>query len=160
MAASLGAGVSAGAAATVAVEVDARAVVGPVHRPWQPVIGSEHLALLLRGEGPGGHHVGDELAQAFRIVREELGVRAVRAHGILHDSLSLYHESEGRPRLDFERVDAALSRLLDTGLRPIVELSFMPQRAGVRSVPERVRLRRHRSRHRATCTCGAGWWAS
>ncbi len=127
VAASLGAGVSAGAAATVAVEVDARAVVGPVHRPWQPVIGSEHLALLLRGEGPGGHHVGDELAQAFRIVREELGVRAVRAHGILHDSLSLYHESEGRPRLDFERVDAALSRLLDTGLRPIVELSFVPQ---------------------------------
>jgi len=125
--AALGDGVSAGAAATVAVAIDTRSVVGPVHRPWQPVIGSEHLALLLRGEGPGGHHVGDELAEAFRIVRAELGVRSVRAHGILHDSLSVYDESEGRPRIDFELVDAALSRLLHTGLRPVVELSFVPR---------------------------------
>ena len=114
-------------AASVAIAVDARDVRGSLARPWRPVIGSEHLALLLRGEGPGGHHVGDELAEAFRIVRDELGARSVRAHAILHDSLGVYRETEGRPRLDWERLDAAIARLLETGLTPVVELSFMPR---------------------------------
>ena len=51
----------------------------------------------------------------------------MRAHGILHDSLGVYREVDGRPVHDFARVDAVLDRLLETGLRPIVELSFMPR---------------------------------
>jgi xylan 1,4-beta-xylosidase len=120
----------------VSVEVDAAADAGPVERPWRPIIGSEHLALLLRGEGPGGHHVGDELTEAFRIVRAELGAEMVRAHAILHDSLGVYRERDGEPVHDFERVDAALERLLGTGLRPVVELSFMPR--DLASDPERT----------------------
>ena len=107
--------------------VDAAAEVGPVERPWRPIIGSEHLALLLRAEGPGGHHVGDELTEAFRIVRAELGAQMVRAHAIFHDSLGVYRERDGQPIHDFERVDAVLDRLLATGLRPVIELSFMPR---------------------------------
>lgn len=113
--------------ARVSIAVDAAAEIGPVERPWRPIVGSEHLALLLRGAGPGGHHVGDELSEAFRIVRAELGVRMVRAHAIFHDSLGVYRERDGEPVHDFERVDAALDRLLATGLRPVVELSFMPR---------------------------------
>lgn len=118
---------AAGGDALVSVEVDAAAEVGPVERPWRPIIGSEHLAMLLRGEGPGGHHVGDELSEAFRIVRAELGAQMVRAHAIFHDSLGVYRERDGQPIHDFERVDAVLDRLLETGLRPVVELSFMPK---------------------------------
>jgi xylan 1,4-beta-xylosidase len=113
--------------ALVRIDVDARSEVGSVERPWRPIIGSEHLALLLRGAGPGGHHVGNELSEAFEIVRDELGVRMVRAHAIFHDSLGVYRERDGAPVHDFELVDAALDRLLATGLRPIVELSFMPR---------------------------------
>jgi xylan 1,4-beta-xylosidase len=112
--------------ARLSVEVDASTDIGPVERPWRPIIGSEHLALLLRGAGPGGHQVGDELSEAFRIARAELGARMVRAHAIFHDSLGVYRERDGQPVHDFERVDAVLGRLLETGLRPIVELSFMP----------------------------------
>jgi xylan 1,4-beta-xylosidase len=111
----------------VEVQVDARHVTRPLPRPWRPVIGSEHLALLLRGRGPGGSHIGDELAEALRIVRRELGVEAVRAHAILHDSLGVYREVRGQPRFDYERVDAVYDRVLATGLRPFVELSFMPK---------------------------------
>jgi xylan 1,4-beta-xylosidase len=110
----------------VEIAVDARDARGPLERPWRPMIGSEHLALLLRGAGPGGRHVGDELAEAFRIAREELGARSVRAHAIFHDSLGVYREVEGRAVYDFDKVDAALGRLLETGLRPVIELSFMP----------------------------------
>lgn len=112
--------------ARVTLRVDAAAPGTPLPRPWRPVIGSEHLALLLRGPGPGGRHVGEELAEAFRIARRELGVQAVRAHGILHDVLGVYREVDGAPVYDFAKSDAALERLLATGLRPVVELSFMP----------------------------------
>ena len=117
-------GVTAG---VVELTVDAGRVVGRVERPWRPIIGSEHLQLLLRGDGPGGIPIGDDLARAFEIVRDELGVERVRAHGLLHDSLGVVtDDGRGGVRYDFERMDAALDRLLATGLRPIVELSFMP----------------------------------
>jgi xylan 1,4-beta-xylosidase len=123
-------------AGTVEIRVDARHVTRRLPRPWQAVIGSEHLALLLRGAGPGGRDVGDELAEAFRIVRRELGVRAVRAHAIFDDSLGVYRETNGQPHFDYERVDAVYDRLLATGLRPFVELSFMPR--DLASDPERT----------------------
>jgi xylan 1,4-beta-xylosidase len=121
----------------VRIGVDASADSGPVERPWRRMIGSEHLALLLDGPGPGGLAVGDDLAEAFGIVRRELGVEMVRAHGILHDRLAVYSEDEdGRARYDFELVDAALDRLLSTGLRPIIELSFVPR--ALASEPDRT----------------------
>ena len=109
----------------VDIHVDAATVRGPLERPWRPIIGSEHLAMLLRGRGPGGSDVGAELAEAFRISRRELGAQSVRAHGILHDSLGV---SRGRrpPRPRLRACDVVFDRLLETGLRPIVELSFMP----------------------------------
>ena len=65
---------------------------------------------------------------AFRIVRDELGVEVVRAHAILHDVLGVYREdADGTPRYDFDEVDLVIDRLLATGLRPVVELSFMPK---------------------------------
>lgn len=122
--------------AAVAIRVNAGQVLGPVERPWRPIIGSEHLAMLLRGPGPGGHDVGAELAESFRIVRRELGVQAVRAHAILHDSLAVFRDGVDGAIHDFSKVDQVLDRLLGTGLRPIVELSFMPLDLAVE--PERT----------------------
>ncbi len=115
------------AGAAVAIRVDAGQDVGPVARPWRPIIGSEHLAMLLRGPGPGGRDVGGELADAFRIVRRELGVQAVRAHAVLHDALAVYRETGAGPVHEFSKIDQVMDRLLETGLRPIVELSYMPR---------------------------------
>ncbi len=111
----------------VGIQVDAGHALGRLARPWRPIIGAEHLALLLRGPGPGGRDVGAELAEAFRIVHRELGVEAVRAHAILDDSLGLYRETADGPIHDFSKVDEVMDRLLETGLWPIVELSFTPR---------------------------------
>jgi hypothetical protein len=113
--------------ATVSIRVDAGRVLGRIARPWRPIIGSEHLALLLCGSGPGGRDVGAELAEAFRIVRRELGVDAVRAHAILDDTLAVYRDEGGSPVHNFSKVDEVFDLLLATGLRPIVELSYMPR---------------------------------
>jgi xylan 1,4-beta-xylosidase len=112
--------------ATCRVEVDTTEVSGPLHRPWRPMIGAERLSQLDEGVGPGGRHVGDEFAEALRMAHDELGVRAARAHAILHDDVGVYRESNGQPVYDFSGVDRIYDKVLSLGLRPIVEVSFMP----------------------------------
>jgi xylan 1,4-beta-xylosidase len=113
------------AEAAVRVQVGSE-VTGELDRPWQPMIGAEHLSLLLSTGRTGGRVVGAELSQALSIAATELGVRAVRAHGICGDDLGLYTEPGGQPRYDFSAVDQVYDELLRLGLRPVVELSFMP----------------------------------
>lgn len=118
---------TAGGEAAVAVQVDAARPTGPLHRPWRPMIGSEHLSHMLSADRTGGRVIGAELTEALRIVHDELGVAAVRAHGILDDDLGTYREVDGRPVLDFAGIDRVYDRLLAIGLRPVVELAYMPR---------------------------------
>jgi xylan 1,4-beta-xylosidase len=114
-------------AAEVAVGVDAAAPGAPLHRPWRDIIGSEHLSHLLSTETTGGRPIGVELTEALGRAHAELGVRSVRAHAILCDDVGVYREVEGVPAYDFDRVDEIYDRVLALGLRPVVELSFMPR---------------------------------
>jgi xylan 1,4-beta-xylosidase len=118
---------TAGGEAAVVVRVDAARTTGPLHRPWRPMIGSEHLSHMLSTDTTGGRPIGEELTEALRIVHDELGVAAVRAHGILDDDLGTYREVDGRPVHDFTGIDRVYDRLLSLGLRPVVELAYMPR---------------------------------
>ncbi|WP_422770414.1 GH39 family glycosyl hydrolase [Plantactinospora sp. WMMC1484] len=118
---------AAGADPLVRVAVEADGPTRPLHRPWRPMIGSEHLSHLLNTETTGGRPIGAELAEALRIMSTELGVSSVRAHAILCDDLGVYREVDGVPVHDFGRVDEVYDRVLALGLRPVVELSFMPR---------------------------------
>ena len=113
--------------ARCAVVVDASSTRGTIHRPWRPMIGAEHLSQLEYGEGPGGRNIGMEFAEALRMAHDELGVRGVRAHAILHDELGVYREVDGEPVHDFSGIDRIYDRVLEIGLRPIVEIGFMPR---------------------------------
>ena len=114
------------AAVTIEVGGDPGGPADELERPWEPMIGSEHLSSLLYRDRTGGRVIGTELSEALRIAHDELGVQAVRAHGILCDDLGVYTESAGRPVYDFSGVDRVYDELLAAGLRPVVELSFMP----------------------------------
>jgi xylan 1,4-beta-xylosidase len=100
---------------------------GRLARPWQLIIGSEHLSYLLSEETTGGRLIGAEMREALAIMREEIGVSYVRAHAILNDDLGTYREVDGRPQLDFSGVDRVYDEVQALGLRPVVEVSFMPR---------------------------------
>ncbi|MER7442620.1 GH39 family glycosyl hydrolase [Micromonospora avicenniae] len=125
-----------GVTPTVELAVDAAATGMPLARPWQPMIGSERLSQLLCTDTSGGREIGVELLAALRRIREEVGVERVRAHSILHDDLGVYREVDGAPVLDFTGIDRVYDLLLSTGLRPVVEIGFMPR--DLASDPERT----------------------
>ena len=111
----------------VEVAVDARGVAGELARPWRPMIGSEHLSYMHSTDTSGGRPVGEELQAALRAAHDVLGVETVRAHAILCDDLGVYREVGGLPVHDFSGVDRVYDTVLDLGLRPVVELSYMPR---------------------------------
>ena len=53
----------------------------------------------------------------------------LRFHAILHDELGVYNEDEhGNPVYNFAYVDEIYDSLLAQGVRPAVEISFMPKK--------------------------------
>jgi xylan 1,4-beta-xylosidase len=119
--------VADGTVPTVRLTVDTVAEGIELPRPWVPMVGSERLSQLLCKDLTGGREIGAELERALRRMHDELGVRTVRAHAIFHDDTRVYTELDGEPVYDFSVVDEIYDRLLDIGLRPVVELGFMPR---------------------------------
>jgi xylan 1,4-beta-xylosidase len=113
-------------AGPVRITVDASSDAGRLHRVWK-MVGSERLSQLLPDAGSADGQVAAEFADALRRAHADLGARMVRAHAILHDDNGVVTGGPGGVmRFDFARVDAIYDRLLGLGLRPVVELSFMP----------------------------------
>jgi xylan 1,4-beta-xylosidase len=110
----------------VVVSVDTRRETGPLNRLWH-MVGTERLTQLRFGVDASGHDIGTEFAEALRLVHEDLGVDVVRAHAILHDDNAVVSRDEsGRLAFDFTIVDELYDAILAIGIRPVVELSFMP----------------------------------
>ena len=108
------------------LRVQARTAAGQLDPVWH-MLGSEHLSQLFYGEGPGGSQIGAEFQEALSLARRELGATHIRAHAILDDEQGVYREVAGEASYDFTAIDRIYDRLLDLGLRPIVEVSFMPR---------------------------------
>ena len=112
------------APARVVVSVDTTAAPAPLPDVWRRMIGAEHFSLLIWDKpGAGGSDVAAEYAEALRIMRDEIGVRTVRAHGtFLPETVSVNDDGS----FDFSGLDEVYDRFLEIGLKPVVELSFMP----------------------------------
>ncbi len=83
---------------------------------WEHTIGSGHATLALRADWQM------QLARA----RKEIGCRYVRFHGILSDDMGTLVEQNNQPLYSFHNADQIFDFLLSIGMKPFVELSFMP----------------------------------
>lgn len=69
-----------------------------------------------------------ENQKILRRVQEQIRFSYLGFHGLLDDDMMIYSEdANGNPELSFSMVDAAFDFLKSIGLRPILELSFMPK---------------------------------
>ena len=114
------------APAPLAATVRADRPAGRLAPVWR-MLGSEHLSQLLSAERTRGLPIGVDFEEAPRLAPDDLGAERLRAHAILHDELRVYREVDGEPSYDFSGIERVYDRVLALGLRPVVELSFMPR---------------------------------
>ena len=83
---------------------------------WSHTIGSDHARMTLRADW----------REQMRRVRKELGTGYVRFHGLLDDDMATLLDEQGALRYGFHNADLIVDYLREIGMRPFVELSFMP----------------------------------
>jgi xylan 1,4-beta-xylosidase len=99
------------------VSIDAQAPTTPFPHFWEEMFGSGHAILSLRAN----------YRSDLRDVKNVTDFRYVRFHGILDDEVGSYNEDEhGNPVYNFAYVEEIYDGLLANGVRPLVEISFMP----------------------------------
>ncbi|AVT28252.1 xylan 1,4-beta-xylosidase [Plantactinospora sp. BC1] len=93
---------------------------GRLSDAWRTCVGTGRFELALRRD------YQDSLA----LVQREIGFRHIRGHGLLSDGVGVYrpyeHQGSRRIRHNFGYVDQVVDAYLELGIRPFVELGFMP----------------------------------
>jgi xylan 1,4-beta-xylosidase len=106
------------AAAPEAVTVEARGPAKPFPHFWEQMFGSGRAVLSLR----------DSYRKDLQQVKQITDFKYVRFHAIFHDEVGVYTEDRsGKPVYNFDYVDQIYDGLLANGVKPFVELSFMPK---------------------------------
>ena len=101
------------------IVVDASAPSHPFPHFWERMFGSGRAILSLR----------ESYRQDLKEVKQITGFQYVRFHAIFHDEAGVYDENQqGQPVYNFSYVDQIYDGLLANGVRPFVELSFMPKK--------------------------------
>jgi xylan 1,4-beta-xylosidase len=101
------------------VRVDLTAATTPFPHFWEQMFGSGRANLTLR----------DSYRRDLDWVHNITGFRYVRFHAIFQDENGVYDEdAQGNPVYNFAYADQIYDGLLAHGVKPFVELSFMPKK--------------------------------
>ena len=89
----------------------------PLTHFWEHTVGSDHAPVALRADWQ----------EQLRRCHDELGFHYVRFHGLLSDDMGTLICQNGKLLYSFFNADQIFDYLLSIGMRPFVELSFMPE---------------------------------
>ncbi len=79
------------------------------------------------GAGRANEGLRADWQQQLAYVRKECGFKYIRMHGLLTDDMAVYKEdNKGNPEYNYMYVDALFDFLHSIGMKPFVELGFMP----------------------------------
>ncbi len=99
--------------------IDAQASSSPFPHFWEDAFGSGRAILTLR----------ESYRNDLVAVKQATDFHYVRFHAIFHDEVGVYNEDDrGNPVYNFSYVDEIYDGLLARGVRPFVEISFMPRK--------------------------------
>jgi xylan 1,4-beta-xylosidase len=109
------------------IHVNANAPSHPFPHFWEQMFGSGRAILSLRAS----------YRRDLQEVKEATGFQYIRFHGIFDRGVGLYHQdSAGHPVYNFSYVDQIYDGLLENGVRPFVELSFMPRELAAKPIEQ------------------------
>jgi len=78
----------------------------------------------------GGGRVAEALRADFQkhleMVQKDFPFQYLRMHGLFHEDMMVYREENGEPVVNWQYVDLVYDHWLSIGIRPFVELGFMP----------------------------------
>jgi xylan 1,4-beta-xylosidase len=81
------------------------------------------------GAGRAAEGLRADWMRDLETVHRECGFKYIRFHGLLHDEMGVYSEDKnGKPIYNFQYVDALYDSILNIGMKPFVELAFMPEK--------------------------------
>jgi xylan 1,4-beta-xylosidase len=110
---------SSAAALAETITVDLTAPTHPFPHFWEQMFGSGRAILTLR----------ESYRNDLRDVKNATAFKYVRFHAILDDEVGVYDEdSSGNSIYNFSYIDQIYDGLLADGVRPFVELGFMPSK--------------------------------
>ena len=110
------------------VEISRNLHTTPTDYSWQMGLGNCHAYLLHRAD----------MLRHIKLAHDELGIRYLRCHGVFDDDMLTYQRMgdcrmfgsvPGKNKIseiNFRQVGDIYDNLLDCGVKPFVELSFMP----------------------------------
>lgn len=104
---------AAHASPIVNATVDLTASPTPFAKYWQRCVGSGHMLLGTR----------EDWRRHLKLAVDELGFTGIRGHGLFDDDMSVHPRSGD---YQFYNVDQVYDYLHSLGIKPVVELSFMP----------------------------------
>jgi xylan 1,4-beta-xylosidase len=105
------------------ITISGSAPAHPLPHFWEHMFGSERANVSLR----------ESYRRDLRDLKQITDVQYVRFHAIFLDDMGVYEEDQqGNPVYNFSYVDQAYDGLLENGVRPFVELSFMPKKLASR----------------------------
>ncbi len=108
------------------ITIDTSAQARPFPHIWEQMFGSGRAVLSLR----------EDYRRDLRTVRKITDFKYVRFHAILDDDIGVYDEdAQGKPVYNFSYVDQIYDGLLENGVKPYVELSFMPRKLAANLTP-------------------------
>lgn len=86
---------------------------------WEQCIGSCHAATILR----------EDVREQIRKAHKECGFQYLRFHGLFDDDMSVVISPMffGETIISFYNIDSIFDFLLETGMKPFIELGFMPE---------------------------------
>ena len=107
--------------------VEAQSPARPFPHFWEHMFGSCHASVTLC----------EDWRKDLRALREIVDVKYVRFHGIFEHQVGIYggQNTDGNPVLNFTRINLIYDGLLEIGVAPFVELSFMPEEMAMRPSP-------------------------
>ena len=110
---------------TETIVVDPSSPAHPFPHYWEEMFGSGRAILSLR----------ESYRRDLREVKSATDFKYVRFHAILSDEVGIYGEdAQGNPVYNFSYVDQIYDGLLQNGVRPFVELSFMPHKLAAKEI--------------------------